>query len=245
MPSIYQVGGCVRDRLLGVTPKDYDFVYVSDDVSNIENAFEEMTNYLQENGYKIFLSTPDCFTIRARFPTSHQFKNLTADFVLARKEISYADNSRKPECVPSNLYDDLERRDFTINAMAEDEEGNLIDYFNGTEDLEEGILRTPTDPLKSFGDDPLRLIRAMRFNITRNFEFSDEVKVAFNNPELWKKLKLTVSTERIRDELFKCFSHDTVHTLRFLQNIDDINSNILDNIFSGSLWLKPTMEKQK
>lgn len=245
MPSIYQVGGCVRDRMLGVTPKDYDFVYVSDNTSNITNAFNEMTNYLQVNSYKIFLSTPDCFTIRARFPENHQFKNLTADFVLARKEISYSDDSRKPECVPSNLYNDLERRDFTINAMAEDDEGNLIDYFNGVEDLEEGILKTPNDPLKSFGDDPLRLIRAMRFNITRGFEFSDELKEAFHNPKLWKKLKTTVSIERIRDELFKCFSYDTVKTLRFLQDIDNINPNILDNIFSGTLWLKPTMEKIK
>jgi poly(A) polymerase len=244
MPTIYQVGGCVRDKLLGIKPKDYDFVFVSD-VSDISGAFTEMMTYLQRKGFTIFLSTSDCFTIRAKFPPTHEFKHMTADFVLARKELHYTDNSRKPVCIPGTLYDDLERRDFTVNAMAEDESGHLIDYFNGVHDLRAGILRTPIDPQRSFGDDPLRLLRAMRFAITKDFTFSSEVDAAFATPQLWNKLKTTVSKERIREELHKCFAHNSIKSIRYLQKLDQIDSTILDSILHEPIWLKPTMEKRK
>jgi tRNA nucleotidyltransferase/poly(A) polymerase len=246
MPKIYKVGGCVRDRLLDLDPKDYDFVFVTDDnETTIDDAFQGMINYLKENKYKVFLVTSDCFTVKAKFPIDHPFEGLTGDFVLARKEIGYLSDSRKPICIPGTLLDDLERRDFTVNAMAEDEDEEIIDPFDGQEDLNEMILKTPVDPIKSFGDDPLRLLRAMRFVISKGFTMSEECEEAFNNPELWYKLKTTVSKERIREELFKCFSFDTIKTLRYLQKIDNLSNGTLEFIFSGGLWLKPTLETKK
>lgn len=233
--TLYLVGGAVRDKLLGHKPKDYDYVYVSTQ-NTTDDAFHEMQTYLENNGYKIFLKTKECFTIRARHDSQ------VADFVLARKEISYDHDSRMPTCIPGTLYDDLERRDFTVNAIAEGSDGILYDPFNGQTDLQKCILRTPIDPMKSFGDDPLRLLRAVRFAITKGFTFSSELAAAFATAELWQKLQRTVSIERVREELHKCFAHDTIQTLTYLHQV---RPDILTYIFSTGLWLKPTLEHPK
>lgn len=97
----------------------------------------ELKQYLVENSYDIFLINETCFTIRAK-----QIKtNITSDFVLARKEFDYT--GRTPTCEYGTLYDDLLRRDFTINSLCIDLNGTIIDYFNGKDDLFNKILRTP------------------------------------------------------------------------------------------------------
>lgn len=243
MPSIYKVGGCVRDRLLGLESKDIDFTFVLDDISiDPDDGFLLMKEYLQDNGYKIFLSTPNCFTIRAKFPASHKFSGLDADFVLARKEIGYTGDSRKPILALGTIDDDLMRRDFTVNAMAEDEDGILIDLFSGKEHLERKLLVTPLDPVMTFSDDPLRILRAIRFSITKGFDISDGVYDAINNPDLVDKLRLTVSEERIREEMTKCFACDTKKTLNLLWRINENNPKLIDSIFSSRLWLQPTLK---
>ena len=235
MQLIYKVGGCVRDKIMKVVPKDIDYVFINDDEINIGQAYDNMRNYLINNKYKIFLETKDCYTIRAK-----DENNITADYVLARKEIGYHEGTRKPICIPGNLYDDLERRDFTINAIAEDKDGNYYDYFDGIHDIKNKILRTQIDPHISLNDDPLRIIRAIRFKITKEFIFSEELKEAFNNEAIWNKLSKVVSKERIRDELYKCFAHDTISTIKFINGLADYQIKIL---FGNNLWLKPTFEK--
>lgn len=237
MPELYKVGGCVRDKIMDVDPNDIDYVFINQIGDDIDKSYEGMLTYLKENNYKIFLETKECFTIRAK--DAH---NIVADFVLGRKEIDYDSDTRKPKCVPGSLYDDLLRRDFTINAIAEDKDGNLYDFFNGIEDIHKKILRTPFDPNRSFGDDPLRLIRAMRFKITKGFVFSDELGEAFNNTAFWDKLSKVVSKERIRDELYKCFSYDTVKTIKCISELSEYQASVL---FNNNLWLKPTFEKKK
>jgi len=88
-PEIYQVGGCVRDKLLGLESKDIDFTYVSSDLTKtVEEGFAEMTKWMEDNEYKVFLSTPSMFTIRAKFPETHPtYKGWVADFVMARKKL--------------------------------------------------------------------------------------------------------------------------------------------------------------
>ena len=131
MFKFYEVGGCVRDEILGLKSKDIDYVAVpSDDllkdVSSAHTMFGILEGYLKEEGFELFLVTPDCFTIRAKFPKNHKYQGV-ADFVMARKEIGYVEGTRTPIVVPGTLKDDLERRDFTVNAMAKGDDGEIID----------------------------------------------------------------------------------------------------------------------
>ena len=95
MAEIFFVGGCVRDEILGIDSKDIDFTFVLDNLSKtVEEGFQEMTQWMKDRGYEIFLSTPEMFTIRAKFPKDHKFNGLVADFVMARKEVGYQEGTR-------------------------------------------------------------------------------------------------------------------------------------------------------
>ena len=245
MPTLFQVGGCVRDKILGVHSKDIDFTFVLDDLTQtVEQGFEQMTLWLESKEFKIFLSTPDCFTIRAKFPKGHKHEGLVADFVMARKEIGYVQGTRKPILELGKLEDDLVRRDFTLNAMAEDEDGNIIDLFGGLKDLEDGILRTPLNPEITMLEDPLRILRALRFSVTKGFGISFKIWDAMAQPEILEKLKTTVSVERMREEIFKMMKHNTPLSLRLLHTVEESYiPGFLDLVFSKGLWLKPTNEQ--
>ena len=216
MPKIYRCGGCVRDLLLGVDSKDIDFTFVLDDTSKtVEEGFEEMTQWMTERGFQIFLSTPDCFTIRAKFPKGDKNEGLVADFVMARKEVGYIEGTRRPILVLGTLEDDLIRRDFTLNALAMDDAGTIIDLFDGQTDLRKGILRTPLDAKMTMMDDPLRILRALRFSITKGFSIHHTIFDAMKQTFILEKLEKTVSGQRIREELFKMMKFDTPKTLSY------------------------------
>lgn len=244
MPQIYKVGGCVRDRLLGLDSKDIDFTFVLDDLNqSVQEGFDIMTEYLKSEGYEIFLSTPDMFTIRAKFPINHKFKGMVADFVMARKEIGYSEGTRRPILELGSLEDDLIRRDFTLNAMAEDIDGNLIDLFDGKWALEKKLLITPRDARITMLDDPLRLIRAFRFSITKGFTITPRIWETCLMDSVVDKLEEVVSGERIREEAMKMFKHDTIKTLDLIREINYLNPRIVEIMFSNGMWLKPTFEK--
>ena len=197
-----------------------------------------MSENLRQDGFEIFLETPDCFTIRAKFPTDHKHQGV-ADFVMARKEVGYIPGTRTPIVVPGNLYDDLERRDFTLNALAKDSDGNIIDYFNGMEDLKNGILRTPLDCNVTFDDDPLRILRAIRFSITKGFKIEETCINVIREYDYDSKM-FVVSEERIREELYKCFKTNTLRTILTLNEY----SKLRDYVFKKTtLWLEPTNKK--
>lgn len=132
-----------------------------------------------------------------------KYKDLELEFVGARKE-SYTENSRKPEVEGGTLEDDQKRRDFTINAMAislnKANFGELVDPFNGVEDLEKGILRTPLEPAQTYSDDPLRMMRAVRFASTLNFVIEEKSLNAIKQEA--ERIKI-VSMERIMVEFNK------------------------------------------
>lgn len=242
MYKLYQVGGCVRDKLLGTPSKDIDFVFVISDLSSIKSVdqgFKLMESYMLENGFTIFLSTPDCYTIRAKFPNDHKFAGLAADFVLARKEVGYFPGTRRPILEIGTLEDDLLRRDFTLNAMAEDEDGNIIDPFNGQKDLKYRILNTPLPCYQTFDDDPLRILRAIRFSIVKGFSVSFHIELAIHEYDYEQKMGV-VSSERIREELYKCFKHDTIKTILTLNKYFRLRDYIFN---TTTLWLKPTFEQ--
>ena len=162
---------------------------------------------------------------------------------MARKEIGYVEGTRKPILVLGTLEDDLIRRDFTLNAMAEDEDGNLIDLFGGKEDLERRLLRTPLPAKQTMMDDPLRIMRALRFKITKGFSIADDIWLAMMQPDILDKLRTTVSPERIREELLKMMKHNTPETIRLLNLVDTRSiPGFIDLVFERGLWLKPTFE---
>jgi len=240
MSQIFKVGGCVRDRLLEVDSKDIDFTFVLDNLDRtVEEGFDIMTKWLEHKEFTIFLSTPECFTIRAKFPKGDKNEGLVADFVLARKEVGYVEGTRRPILELGTLEDDLIRRDFTLNAMAEDEDGNLIDLFGGKEHLRRGLLKTPLDCKITFDDDPLRIIRAIRFCITKGFWMGPYMDGIIQDYDYKNKMSV-VSIERIREELLKCFKHDTLKTLKTLHEFPALRNYIFE---SNVLWLKPTFEK--
>ena len=244
MPELFKVGGCVRDLLLGVDSKDIDFTFVLDDTTKtVEEGFEEMTQWMTERGFQIFLSTPDCFTIRAKFPKGDKNEGLVADFVMARKEIGYIEGTRRPILVLGTLEDDLIRRDFTLNALAMDEAGTIIDLFDGQTDLRKGILRTPLDAKITMMDDPLRILRALRFSITKGFSIHHTIFDAMKQTFILERLEKTVSGQRIREELFKMMKFDTPKTLKLLHDIDSTHiPGFFELIFKDGMWLKPTFE---
>lgn len=243
MAQIFKVGGCIRDKFLGIDSKDIDFTFVCEESQTVEQGWSEMRSWMLERGFEIFLETQDCFTIRAKFPKDHQFSGLVADFVMARKEVGYVEGTRRPILELGTLEDDLLRRDFTLNALAEDIDGNIIDLFGGIEDLKIGILRTPMDANVTMMDDPLRILRALRFTITKDFVMSDDIWEAMKQPNILKKLEQTVSGQRIREEIDKMMRFNTVRSFRLLMDVDEIIPGFLELIFKDGMWLKPTFEK--
>jgi len=205
----------------------------------LNEGYEVMKHYMLEQGFTIFLETKEMVTIRGKFPKGHKNEGITGDFVLARKEVGYEEGTRRPILEIGDLWDDLVRRDFSINAMAEDEEGNIIDYFNGKEDLNDRLLRTPQPALVTFNDDPLRLLRALRFKITKRLYLSVEIRGAMANPDILYKLKEVVSQERIREEVLKMMKYDTIETIKLLTEF-----KLLHVCFGGEMWLKPTFENK-
>jgi len=240
--TFYEVGGKVRDEILGLQSKDVDYVAVPNEVllekyTEAPEMFKVLKDYLTEEKFEFFLVTDDCYTIRARFPQGHKYQGV-ADFVMARKEIGYISGTRTPIVVPGTLYDDLERRDFTLNALAKNEDGKIIDYFNGIEHLNKGVLRTPLNPEVTFGDDPLRILRAVRFCITKGFWIESYMDTIIRDFDYQEKMGV-VSDERIREELYKCFKHNTIETLKALHEYPGLRNYIFRD---NKLWLKPTFE---
>ncbi|NNG26791.1 MAG: HD domain-containing protein, partial [Ignavibacteriaceae bacterium] len=186
----YIVGGFIRDILLNRKRDDIDFLVVGD-------------------GAKYASSLADAFGIKdiviyKNFGTAHfRYHDINFEFVGARKE-SYNKTSRKPDVAVGSFKDDISRRDFTINTLAvsvsKNDYGELVDTFNGLTDLENKIIKTPLDPLITFDDDPLRIMRAFRFASQLGFTVDKKVVNAAN--QLKKRMEI-VSQERITDEFFK------------------------------------------
>lgn len=159
---------------------------------------------------------------------------------MARKEVGYIPGTRTPIVEPGNLYDDLLRRDFTVNALAKDPDtGEIIDYFGGLKDIKEKLLRTPLPPIITFDDDPLRILRGIRFSITKRLRVSEDMWQAMKAYDYFDKMPV-VSEERIREELTKCFKYNSSLALGWLSELTDLRDYIFKNT---NLWLKPTSEK--
>lgn len=252
----YVVGGYVRDLFLERASNDIDVVVVG---SGIRVA-EELKSQL---GRKAHLS------VFRNFGTAQvKYRDLEVEFVGARKE-SYSHDSRKPHVEDGTLEDDQNRRDFTINALAiclnHDRFGELVDPFDGVYDMEDGIIRTPLDPDITFSDDPLRMLRCIRFATQLNFYIEDETFDALSRNA--ERIKI-ISGERVMEELNKIMATPTpskgfvdLHRCGLLQilmpeltNLDIVETRngkkhknnfyhtleVLDNVarHSDNIWLR-------
>ncbi|MCX4277551.1 MULTISPECIES: HD domain-containing protein [Muribaculum] len=190
----YVVGGYVRDLFLCRHSKDIDFVTVGSGIEVAETVARHLGRGARCNVFK-------------NFGTAQvKFRDTELEFVGARRE-SYSHDSRKPVVEDGTLDDDLSRRDFTINAMAmsvnRDNFGELIDPYDGVGDLDRQLIRTPLDPDITFSDDPLRMMRAIRFATQLGFTIYDETFEAISRNA--SRIKI-ISHERIADELMKIMS---------------------------------------
>ena len=193
----YVVGGFVRDYILNKEiAKDIDILCIGSGINFAINVQNSIDSTKKINIYK-------------RFGTAMlKWKDYTVEFVGARKE-SYSEDSRKPEVKSGTFLDDMNRRDFTINTLAislnKENYGELIDTFNGIGDLNNGIIKTPTDSDKTFSDDPLRMLRAVRFSSQLNYKIErntfESIKRNINRIEI-------LSGERISEELNKILMQD-------------------------------------
>lgn len=199
--EIFLVGGYVRDKLLKIESNDIDISVLGDAIEFAHLCAKEFNTELAAV-YKKF------GTALLQLPLKED-NELKIEFASARTE-SYKKDSRKPDVEFSDLEHDLSRRDFTVNALAislNDSNGKIIDLFNGLGDLKNKILRTPLDPLKTFDDDPLRMMRAARFASQLSFTIDDITFEAMK--EMKERLRIqtgetgVVSQERITDEFLK------------------------------------------
>ena len=240
---IFEVGGAVRNRMRGMASKDLDFsVEMRGSFVDAEQAFDTMRNLLEMQGFRVFTENPEFFTLRAHFPVSHEMHGkTTADFVMCRKDGPSSDGRRPDFVLAGTLADDLARRDFTVNAIAVDAEGNVIDPHNGVRDLEANILHGVGDCTERFREDSLRSLRAIRFHVTKGFDLGADVLAALQDTEL-PNLLAAVSTERVRDELEKCFKFDTLATLDAICHTVPVA--LRDAMFAnGALRLSATQKK--
>ncbi|OPC00939.1 tRNA nucleotidyltransferase [Elizabethkingia meningoseptica] len=190
--SAYIVGGYVRDLLMKrKVPTDIDFVTESSGIKLAETVAKNIT------------PNPKVSVFKTYGTAMIKHENLDLEFVGARKE-SYTENSRNPEVETGTLEDDQKRRDFTINAMAislsKENFGELIDPFSGMQDLSDQILRTPLEPVQTYSDDPLRMMRAIRFASTLKFTIEQNSLQAIKQEA--KRIEI-VSMERIMTEFNK------------------------------------------
>ncbi|MGD8747126.1 MAG: HD domain-containing protein [Balneolaceae bacterium] len=192
--NVYVVGGYVRDfylnRIKDTEELDIDFVTIGSGIEFAEKVSEKLK--------------ADNLTVFKQFGTAHiNYENLDLEFVGARKE-SYRRDSRKPIVEDGTLEDDQLRRDFTINALSwslnKENFGQLLDPFNGIQDLKKQLIRTPVDPLQTFSDDPLRMMRAIRFATELQFEIEENTYRAIE--EMAERITI-ISKERIIEELNK------------------------------------------
>ena len=254
MFDFFEVGGAVRDKFLGVNSKDVDFSCVAqnpDQFDSVDVAFQALIDHLKELGFKgfstnkgEFIIKEDFLTVRVQVPQGHVLSQRTtaADFVLARLDGPSSDGRRPDFVRPGSLMDDLARRDFTVNAMAMDTEGNLIDPFDGMADLHNRVIRFVGEPMHRIEEDGLRILRALRFTVTKEMDLHDDLYNFFddNHVALGMHHLRGVSTDRIRDELNKMFSANTLKTLGILETFPGIKYSIFNR---GDLNLMATSKK--
>jgi tRNA nucleotidyltransferase (CCA-adding enzyme) len=227
MAKFYQVGGSVRDAILGVKTKDVDYAVEAE-------SYDDMVNAVVQRGCKIHKEDEKFLRILAKDPVLGD-----VDFVLCRKDGNYSDGRRPDSVEQATILEDLARRDFTMNAIAVDEAGVLIDPFDGQGDIEMKLIRTVGNAEDRFQEDGLRLLRALRFSVTKGFALDRSIRMCLHDPEFFTPCLKNVSVERVHQEFMKMFRCDTFQTIQRLEWYNNLSGYLFRET---KLWLKPTLE---
>lgn len=224
----YLVGGSIRDKLLNIKTKDIDVAVIS---GNFNQAKEDFL----DAGGEIFTESKEYLTFRGRIPELGAI-----DVKVARAEGVYHNGRHPSSVVPvKRIEDDLKFRDFTVNAIAQDlDTGELIDPFNGQGDIKSKIIRTVGKAEDRFREDFLRLIRALRFSVTKGFRITYEIHEILLTDWAIDGL-INVSVERIYEELRKMFEHDSRLSFDVLNRYDKLRNKIFDM----GVKLEPTLKE--
>ena len=224
---IFEVGGSIRNELLGLPANDRDYAVLAPD-------YQTMKDYLLSRGAVIFQERPEFVSIRAKLAPLG-----AVDFTLARKEGFYTDGRHPDTTTPAaTIEEDLARRDFTMNAIAR-EVGDtvLIDPFHGCDAIKNKVIQTVGSAEDRFQEDRLRVFRAIRFACQLDFQLSNAIMLAMGRFE--PALFGCVSVERIQVELTKAFKANTFKATRLLSDYH----NLLHVLIEKGIWLRPTYEK--
>lgn len=226
--KVYEVGGSIRDSFLGIKNNDIDAAVECD-------SFEELCDWVASTHKQVFLITPEHLTVRAI-----DNNNTVRDYVMCRVEGPYSDGRRPDWVKPGTIFDDLARRDFTVNAIARSiPDGTILDPHGGQKDLQDRVLRCVGEPIDRFTEDGLRIIRALRFAITKQLVIANKEWEIIRSQHASTLLD-GVSAERIRAELAKCFKHDTI---RSMEAFTCLHPTTQKRIFNDSdIWLLPTQK---
>lgn len=224
--QIFEVGGSLRNELLGLPAKDRDFAVLA-------QSYDEMVAYLLAQGCTIYQARPQFVSVKAKHPTLG-----AVDFTLARKESFYTD-ARHPDSVrpAETIEEDLARRDFTMNAMAREiGTTKIIDPFDGKDSIKRQVITCVGDPITRFNEDRLRVFRAIRFACQLNFRlcsFESRAIEYFTENDFEKLPK-----EMVQIEMKKAFEADSFRAMQLLLEF----SWIAKAMFQKGIWLKPTFE---
>ena len=248
--EMFEVGGCVRDEIMGLRSDDIDFSVVLSEsdfptpgtVIEMPEPYDLMVSLLERQGIDIIRNKNTGEVIGAEHLTARGISPTrgAVDFVLARKEGTYSDGRRPDTVEPGTLMDDLKRRDFTVNAIAKGLDGELIDPFDGVADINEGLLRAVGSAQARLEEDALRAVRAIRFSVTKGFIIDPELRFAMQSEAVLDRIVNKISDDRIKKELSKMFKFDTVKSLTVLNDFKPLTRAL----FSGSVSLDATMKQR-
>jgi len=225
--KFYKVGGFVRDQIMGIKSHDLDYAVEAE-------SYDEMRDYISSHG-KIYLETPEFYTIRGKMPGMGD-----CDFVLCRKESDYTDGRHPDKVEVGTILDDLARRDFTMNAIAIDEDGNYIDPFEGIAHIKNKAIICVGDTETQLKQDALRMIRAVRLSVTKRMNIGYEIDHFLRNG--YNSLLLdNISNDRIKDEINKMWEFDPFNAFIAMRRY----STMFEYIFqTKDIWMKATLEKR-
>lgn len=241
--KIYQVGGSVRDEVMGRPAHDIDYAV---EVS----SFDILIKWIKENNGEILHSKPEFASVKIRWRPKQHLKDskdsksmgnkttYVADFTMCRKDGDYTDGRHPSTIEAGTLLNDLSRRDFTMNAMARRCKFDpltctistvlsepIIDPFDGQKHILQKRIVSVGDAKERAKEDTLRVLRALRFSICFGFEIEPQIQAAIQCTPISK----SVSKERIAEELNKCFQHDTIKTLNMLQQYPFVSNQLFQN----------------